>query len=71
MMMSSTDKHLYGLKFYDKSNEVLKIDSLLCKDQQDWQEYKTNDLTLTSVELQNGERLVGIKSTGKDYEKAF
>lgn len=68
MMMSTTDKHLHGLKFYDKSNEVLKVDSLLC---QDWQEYNTNDLTLTSLELTNGERLVGIKSTGKDYEKAF
>ena len=67
MMMLITDKQLYGLKFYGENDyELLKVDCQLC---QEWQE--SNDLILVSVDLEIGERLVGVKSTGKDFEKAF
>ena len=67
MMMMKTDRQLSGFKFFNGDNEeLLKVECQICSG---WKE--NNDLNFISVELQNDERLVGVKSTGMNFEKAF
>ena len=67
MMILITDRQLYGLKFFDgDNNELLRAECQFCSD---WKE--NNEMNFISIDLQNDERLVGVKSTGMDFEKAF